>query len=88
MSRGSTVTPHSSTELADLTYQFVETAGTALPFDDFTFDVKSTTMYVLSQDRNTGYNIFNSLPIPNVLNKTEHSPAVQEVFNSFEIIEE
>lgn len=87
MLNGGTVTPHSSTELADLTYQFVETAGTALPFDDFTFDVKSTTMYVLSQDRNTGYNIVNNLAIPNLMDVTEHSPAVQEVFDSFELIE-
>ena len=75
------------TKIVDMTYQYVETAGTVLPFDDFTYEVKSTSMYVLSQDRNTGYNIFNSLAIPNVMNVTEHSPAVQEVFNSFELIE-
>jgi hypothetical protein len=70
-----------------MTYQYVETAGTVLPFDDFTYEVKNTGMYVLSQDRNTGYTIINSLAIPNVLNVTEHSPAVKEVFDSFELVE-
>ena len=75
------------TKIADMTYQFVDTAGTFLPFDDFTYDVKGTGMYVLSQDRNTGYNIINNLAIPNIMNVTEHSPAVHEVFDSFELIE-
>jgi hypothetical protein len=45
-------------------------------------DRKSSQMYVLSQDRNTGYVIYN------ILNNTQtqqHSPAVREVFNSFEL---
>jgi hypothetical protein len=51
----------------------------------FTEDVdrKASQMYVLSQDRNTGYVIYN------ILNNTQaqqHSPAVQEVFNSFELV--
>jgi hypothetical protein len=75
------------TKIVDMTYQYVETAGTVLPFDDFTYGLKSTGMYVLSQDRNTGYNIVNNLPIPNILNKTEHSPAVQQVFDSFQLVE-
>jgi hypothetical protein len=57
------------TKTVDMTYLYVETAGTALPFDDFTYEVKNTGMYVLSQDRNTGYTISNSLAIPNVLSK-------------------
>lgn len=46
-------------------------------------DRKSSQMYVLSQDRNTGYSIVNSL---NNTQTIQHSPAVQEVFNSFEVV--
>jgi hypothetical protein len=57
----------------------------------FNVDVKSRIMFALSQDRNTGYSIINNIP-SNILlvdyNQTQHSPAVQEVFNSFEIVEE
>ena len=72
------------TKLVDMTYQSVDEAGTILPFDDSTYNVKSTTMFVLSQDRNTGYYISNNIATDN---QTQHSPAVQEVFNSFEIVE-
>jgi hypothetical protein len=76
------------TKIVNMTWTFYDDVGTPFnPFDDFTYNVKSLDMFVLSQDRNTGYIIFNNLAIPNVLNITEHSPAVQEVFNSFELIE-
>jgi hypothetical protein len=56
----------------------------------FNVDVKSRLMFVLSQDRNSGYSIVNNAP-HNILlvddnNQTEHSPTVQEVFNSFELV--
>jgi hypothetical protein len=56
----------------------------------FNVNVKSLIMFVLSEDRNTGYSILNNKP-HNILlvddyNQTEHSPAVQEVFDSFEVV--
>lgn len=72
------------TKLVNMTYKRVENAGTFLPFDDYTVDRKSSQMYVLSPDRNTGYDIVNNL---NNTQTIQHSPAVQEVFNSFEIVE-
>jgi hypothetical protein len=67
-----------------MTYEYLEQASTFLPFDDNTYGVKSTGMYVLSQDRNTGYVIFNNIANDNQI---EHSPVVQEVFGSFELVE-
>ena len=75
-------------KIADMTWIVYDVAGTPFnPFDDFTYNAKSESMFVLSQDRNTGYQIVNTLAVPNINNQTEHSPAVQEVFNSFELIE-
>jgi hypothetical protein len=72
------------TKIADMTWTFYDDAGTAFnPFDDFTENSKSLNMFVLSQDRNTGYQITNTISNDN---QTQHSPAVQEVFNSFEIV--
>ena len=48
-------------------------------------DRKSSQMYVLNQDRNTGYVIYNNL---NNTQTQQHSPAIKEVFDSFELIEE
>ena len=60
----------------------------------FNVDIKSRIMFVLSQDRNTGYTILNNLPHSILLvdeNRTplqqQHSPALQEVFDSFEVTE-
>jgi hypothetical protein len=76
------------TKIVNMAWTFYDDVGTPFnPFDDFTYNVKSLDMFVLSQDRNTGYIIFNNLAIPNLLNMTEHSPAVQEVFNSFELVQ-
>ena len=76
------------TKITSMTWTFYENAGTLFnPFDDYTYNVKSLGMFVLSQDRNTGYLVFNNIGIPNLLNMTEHSSAVQEVFNSFELVE-
>jgi hypothetical protein len=75
-------------KIVNMTYTFYNDAGTAFnPFDDFSYNMKSLIMFVLSPDRNTGYEIFNSMTTPNVWNRTEHSPAVNEVFNSFQIVE-
>jgi plastocyanin len=71
------------TKLVNMTYQSVDRAGTILPFDDSTYNVKSTIMFVLSQDRNTGYYIANNIAADN---QTQQSPAVQEVFDSFELV--
>jgi hypothetical protein len=46
-------------------------------------DRKSSQMYVLSQDRNTGYVIHNNL---NNTQTQQHSPAVRQVFNSFDVV--
>jgi hypothetical protein len=75
------------TKIVNMTYQVVNNAGTLLPFDDYTYNVKAAVMLALSQDRNTGYSIVNALSDHNIYNQTEFSPAVQEVFNSFEILE-
>jgi hypothetical protein len=75
-------------KIINMTYTFLENAGTSLPFDDYTYDVNSAIMFVLSQDRNTGYIINNNVALVSD-NQTElHSPAVQEVFSSFVIVEE
>ncbi len=76
------------TKIVNMTYQVVNNAGTLLPFDDYTYNVKAAVMLALSQDRNTGYSIVNALSDHSIYNRTKFSPAVQEVFNSFEIIEE
>lgn len=55
-----------------------ESAGTFLPFDDYTYDVNSSTMFVLSQDRNTGYSINNNVALVSDNQTEQHSPAVQE----------
>jgi hypothetical protein len=73
------------TKLVNMTYQSIDRAGTVLPFDDSTYNVKSATMFVLSQDRNTGYYIADNIAADN--QTQQHSPAVQEVFNSFELLE-
>jgi hypothetical protein len=74
------------TKIVDMTYHAVEPGDTILPFDNTSYDVKSKALYVLSQDRNTGYYIGNNLIFPNPMNVTEHSPAVQEVFGTFELV--
>ena len=73
------------TKIVDWRYEYLEQAGTFLPFDDYTYAVKSTAMIVLSPDRNTGYVIFNNIADDDL---TQHSPAVQEVFNSFGVVTE
>jgi hypothetical protein len=73
------------TKLVEFTSQFVSDAGTFLPLDDFTVFAKTSGMFVLSPDRNTGYAIVNNIDLNY---QTEHSPAVQEVFNSFEVVED
>ena len=75
------------TKIVNMTYQVVNNSGTLLPFDDYTYNVKAAVMLALSQDRNTGYSIVNALSDHSIYNRTEFSPAVQEVFNSFEILE-
>lgn len=72
------------TKIVNMTYRGVDTAGTFLPFDDSPVNYKSAAMFVLSQDRNTGYYIANNIIVAD--NQTQHSPAVQEVFNSFELL--
>ena len=83
------------TKIINMTYIADDDAGTAFnPFDDSTNPVKSLQMFKLSQEnRNVGYFILNNLAIPttttDIYNQTaEHSPAVNTVFNSFEIVEE
>jgi hypothetical protein len=77
------------TKIVSAAYTVHDDTGTFLdPFDDFTFKTENFVIFVLSEDRNTGYYITNPMAIPNILNKTEHSAAVQEVFNSFEIVQE
>jgi hypothetical protein len=66
------------TRIVTMTYDYLEQAGTFLPFDDYTYPVKSTSMFVLSPDRNTGYIILNNIGYEN-----QTAPAVHEVFNTF-----
>ena len=70
------------TKIVNMTYT-THDEGSILPFDETSNDVKTRLMFVLSQDRNTGYQIVNTVGINN-----QTSPAVQEVFDSFELIEE
>jgi hypothetical protein len=68
----------------NMTYTYYSDAGTPFnPYDDFTYDVRSAQMYVLNQDRDTGYLINNNIADDN---QTKHSPAVREVFYSFELV--
>ena len=73
------------TKFVDTTYIVHSTAGTILPLDDYDYNVTNSNMFVLSQDRNTGYHINRSVS-PD-FNETLQSPALQEVFSSFEILE-
>ena len=68
------------TKLVNLTYTVHDRVNIFIPVE---VDRKSSQMYVLSQDRNTGYSIVNNL---NNTQTQQHSPAVQEVFNSFEVV--
>jgi hypothetical protein len=68
------------TKLVNMTYTFQDQVNIFFPLE---VDRKSSQMYVLSQDRNTGYVIYNNL---NNTQTQQHSPAVQEVFNSFELV--
>jgi hypothetical protein len=49
-------------------------------------DVKSRIMFMLTQNRDIGYIINNSLSPENQTQQLQHSPVVQEVFNSFEVV--
>ncbi|HEX6253537.1 MAG TPA: hypothetical protein VFZ55_04885 [Nitrososphaera sp.] len=70
-----------------MTYTFYDDAGTPFsPLDDYTSNVNSKGMFVLSQDRNTGYMVYSNVADNNFL--VRHPPALQEVFGSFESIEE
>jgi hypothetical protein len=71
-------------KIVDEAYTHHDNAGTFLPFDDFTVETKSKSLSVLSQDRDTGYVINNNIVNDN---QTEHSPALEEVFNSFQLVE-
>jgi hypothetical protein len=71
------------TKLVNMTYTYNDDAGTLLLSGDFPVDSKSMAMVMLSQDRDTGYSINNNLINDN---QTQHSPAVQEVFDSFELV--
>ena len=77
-------------KLVDLSYTYYDNAGTLFnPFDDATYETSSREMFVLSQDRDTGYNIYNDILANNTTanrTETQHSPAVQEVFDSFELV--
>jgi hypothetical protein len=74
-------------KITNMTYIWYDDVGTPFnPFDDYSYLTKSINLLVLNQDRNMGYHIFNNLATSNVLNLTKHSPAVTEVFNSFEIV--
>jgi hypothetical protein len=125
-------------KILDMTFSATSKSDTFLPFDDFTYEAVDSVMFVLAEDKNTGYAVINArtqgVPKPeaalqqvfdsfeligaanntntsNVSNATttttttntsslspfqqqplpqqqQHSPAVQEVFNSFEIVEE
>jgi hypothetical protein len=68
------------TKLVNMTYTRHDRVNIFIPVD---VDRKSSQMYVLSQDRNTGYDIVNNL---NNTQTSQHSPAVQEVFDSFELV--
>jgi hypothetical protein len=60
--------------------EYYDPAG-LLPFDETTTDSKARIMFVLSQDRNTGYSISHA-----IVQTEQYPPAVQEVFNSFELV--
>lgn len=68
------------TKLVNMTYTRHDRVNIFFPVE---VDRKSSQMYVLSPDRNTGYVIYNNL---NNTQTQQHSPAVQEVFNSFELV--
>jgi hypothetical protein len=74
------------TRIVNMAYTYNDKAGTFLPFDDITYGVNSAIMFVLSQDRNRGYIINNNVVTDN--QTRQHSPAVQEVFDSFEQLEQ
>jgi hypothetical protein len=76
-------------KIVTMTYIFHDEGETIFPWDDFTNPIESSLLFALSQDRNTGYSINNNVSYDNQTQQAEQrSPAVQEVFNSFEILEE
>lgn len=74
------------TKFVDMTYRTL---------NDYGYSLKGTMMFTLSPDRNTGYHMLNAIAVyDDYFNNSQtqpaavqHSPAVQEVFNSFEIVE-
>ena len=75
------------TKIVSLTYTFHNEGDSIFPWDDYSYPVKSLLMFVLSQDRNTGYSISHNVGYDNPTQQWEqHPPAVQEVFNSFELV--
>ena len=70
------------TKIVNMTFASVERGGTLLPFDDYTINMKSAGMFVLTQDRNTAYVIHNNVfPDPTTEEERQHLPAVQESLN-------
>jgi hypothetical protein len=75
------------TKLVNMTFQYLDFGGTLLDFsDDQRIGAKSSVMFVLSQDRNTAYSIVNTEGNSNQTDE-KHPPALQEVFDSFELVE-
>jgi hypothetical protein len=72
-----------STKIIEMTYKLTDPGTNIFPFDDVVEDYRVSGMFVLSEDRNTGY----SVTYPRFYNETQQTPAVQEVFNSFGIVE-
>ena len=78
------------TKIANMTYTVYNDAGTPFnPYDDYTQNNKGLFMFVLSPaDNNTGYILFNVKALEHEDQIfTQHKPGVQEVFNSFQIVE-
>jgi hypothetical protein len=73
-----------STKIIEMAYKVTDPGTNIFPFDDVVEDYRMSGMFVLSEDRNTGYSVTN----PRFYNETQQSPAVQEVFSSFEVVED
>lgn len=75
-------------KIIQATFTRIDDAGTPFqPYDDTAVPWRISALFVLSEDRNTGYvvqgpTIYN----PSTGIRTEYAPAMEQLFNSFELV--
>lgn len=75
-------------KIIQASYNKIDDAGTPFqPYDDTAVPWSISALFVLSEDRNTGY-VVQGPPIynPHTGIRTEESSAMEQLFNSFELV--